>query len=171
MVEKIKSNLSIAQEVLDHITASDVESEDNSKKNFRDSDFTNIAKETGQLVTDKELEKLDKALQELMTSEDTHVEIDFSASKLDKILKDGRFKSCFEVANGVGKSKPDYKKRRMAVETEMFKYGNSTSPEQRPIYASASSLKNISEYSKEANIYGSVYGNVTAILKPTVKSY
>ncbi len=163
--KKIKTNLPIAQEVLDRVNY-DRESEYDWLKGFRDVELRGLG------VTDEELNKIDSELQKLMSSDDTHVEIEFPASKLDKILKDGRFKSCFEASNGIGKGTSGYRKKREAAEDSMFRFYYSEAFDKRPVYGSATSFKTISGYSKYlGSDYEGMYGNVTAIFKPTVKSY
>ena len=157
--------LSIAQEVLDHVNY-EHEGKYDRIKGSRDVELRGLS------VTDEELEKLDSELQKLMSSEDTHVEIEFPSNRLNKILNDGRFKSCFEASNGIGKGNPGYRKKRMEAESSMFYYNKSDSPEQRPIYGTATSFKKISAYSKSlGSDYEGMYGDVTAIFKPSVKSY
>ena len=56
-----------------------------------------IGKETGKKVTEGELKEVETALQELMTSEDTHIGIRFASRHLKSILDDERFKSQFET--------------------------------------------------------------------------
>ena len=144
-----------------------------------DAHLNYIIKSSGQQVTEDELQKVEVALQELTTSEDTHMAIRIKSEVLDSILEDGRFKSLFESGRtgmmggtvGIG----GMQMSRLMIEYSLMSYPYSDEPwtlsyEDRPIYGSLVSYKKPSEVVISSEKLGWA-GKIIAIMKNEVKSY
>ena len=85
---------------------------------------------------------------------------------LNRILKDGRFKSQHETRTSGGAMRPEYRRK---VESEMFSYPEGLQPEKRPIYGYATqnkfgfSLDHNGNVSTKANV--DMYGKIRVKLK------
>ena len=122
----------------------------------------------GSPITEKaDGDRVNRALREIMTSEDTHVGIRFPESKLDAILDSGRFKSQFETGDSQGSFSPYF---RASVEHKEMSYSENMMSEKRPVYGMLFNYKNPSEV-KASSGAGQQYGNVVAIMKPSIKAH
>ena len=120
-------------------------------------------------ITEKDLQDFETGLQELTTSEDTHIGIRFKPETLDKVLDDGRFKTQIETGTSNGILN---KRKRKMLEHDGMSYSKKTPAKERPIYGMLFNYKKISEADITSNgVSGSHYGGIVAIMKPEIKSY
>ena len=89
---------------------------------------------------------------------------------LNRILKDGRFKSQHETRTSGGAMKPSYRRK---VESDMFSYPEGLQPEKRPIYGYATqnkfgfSLDNAGNINKHPTV--DMYGKIRVKLKDNTR--
>jgi len=81
---------------------------------------------------------------------------------LEKVLKEGRYKTQFETGTSSGQLDPDLRRR---VETQLFGYHPSTDPTKRPVYGYLAKGGELNETILD-EVGG--YGNVHVVLKPDV---
>ena len=136
-------------------------------KNYFDRHKASLEQQLGRKLTEQDMQKLEKALRDLTTSQDTHIGIRFDIKDLNAILADGRFKSQFETHSSGGYLSTD---TRADYEHMAMSYSKNLPPEQRPIYGMLFNYKNLSEVDASYGD-GTQYGGVIAIMKPSVKRF
>ena len=118
-------------------------------------------------VTENDLLAIEDKVREMLSSNEVHIGIRFHAEDLKAILNDGRFKSQFETGKSGGSYDPAFRRK---AEKEQMGYKKSTLKQDRPIYGMLFEGKDTSKISPTQ--FGGVhYGDVVAILKPSVKTH
>ncbi len=85
------------------------------------------------------------------------VRVMVSQDSLYKVIRDKRFKTCFEVKGGMGKGSRAYLEARGRLEHNMMGLADDLDPKQRPVYGFLDS--------NTENVSGWGYGNIEVVLK------
>ncbi|MBR0075471.1 MAG: hypothetical protein IJP96_06935 [Synergistaceae bacterium] len=141
--------------------ASDVE------KHFEDA-FKEYQSDTGKAITEEDMLKLEKQMQDLTNSDEVYIGIRFNMDDMEKIVLSGRFKSQFEIGSSHGLFDPGY---RMEVEEAEMGYSKNLKAQDRPIYGMLFEAKDLSKMQFSNLTSSEHYGDAVAIFKHDVKKH
>lgn len=121
-----------------------------------------LARERG-LTQNQVVNEIREAWSRFLRKQEVVVRV--NAPTLEKVLKDGRFKSQFETGTSKGMFSPD---RRASAEYSLFGLPTNLDPKLRPIYGYVDELDRILKKTEISDV--DQYGEIRVIMKPTVRA-